>query len=198
MPPQPETLIQTDGDVVIYRDFLDARDCELKFGILNDIVQWKQEYIRYFGREIPIPRLTAWYGDPGKSYSYSGITLNPLPWNPTLFALKNRVESLIEIQFNSVLINLYCHGKHSVSWHSDNEPELGENPVIASLSLGATRPFQFCHPKRPELGIIKVDLTPGSLLVMQGETQHHWQHRLPKTSQNTKPRINLTFRVICS
>jgi alkylated DNA repair dioxygenase AlkB len=144
---------------------------------------------------MPIPRLTAWYGDQGKSYTYSGIEQHPEHWHPTLKLIKSKIEQIAQISFNSVLINLYRNGKDSVSWHSDDEPELGENPIIASVSFGATRRFYLRH-KHSKNHKIDIDLASGSFLLMQGETQHFWQHQIAKTAKEIQPRINLTFRII--
>ena len=157
---------------------------------------WRQENIRMFGRMVPQPRLVAWYGDPGLSYTYSGLTLEPLPWTATLTEVRDRVEEACGTCFNSVLLNLYRTGADSMGWHSDDEPELGENPVIASVSLGEKRKFHFRHRFNPELPRIHLELTSGSLLLMQGTTQHYWHHQVPKTRRNVSPRINLTFRRI--
>ncbi|MFN6182160.1 MAG: alpha-ketoglutarate-dependent dioxygenase AlkB family protein, partial [Dolichospermum sp.] len=116
------------------------------------------------------------------------------PWNTTLKFIKSKVEEIAKVSFNSVLINLYRHGKDSVSWHSDDEPELGKNPIIASVSFGATRRFSLRH-KHSKNHKIAIDLTSGSLLLMQGETQHFWQHQIAKTAKEIQPRINLTFRI---
>ena len=139
--------------------------------------------------------MTAWYGDAGKTYCYSGITVEPIPWTPLLLSIKTRVEAVANTTFNSVLLNYYRGEQDSVSWHSDDEPELGQNPVIASVSFGATRKFQFKHKTNPDLRAA-IDLTPGSLLIMAGATQHFWKHQIPKTTKPVGARINLTFRVI--
>jgi alkylated DNA repair dioxygenase AlkB len=142
---------------------------------------------------VPQPRLTAWYGDDGKAYVYSGIINHPLPWTALLLALKAKAEGFAENAFNSVLLNYYRDGSDSVGWHADDEPELGERPVIASLSFGATRTFEL--RRRTTGKVTKVPLTSGSILVMRGTTQHHWIHRVPK-EPGCASRINLTFRFI--
>lgn len=152
--------------------------------------------MRFYGKEIDIPRLTAWYGDPGKSYTYSGISMPPLPWTETLRAIKSRIEGVVHAGFNSVLLNCYRSGKDGVSWHSDDEPELGPQPIIGSLSLGGTRVLQLRHKIRKYLPRVELALGAGSLLVMRDQTQRYWQHRIPKTKKSVAPRINLTFRVI--
>jgi alkylated DNA repair dioxygenase AlkB len=190
-----ETLAMPDAEVIFYRDFYGGEESENLFRALTQNIAWKQEQIQVPGRKVPLPRLTAWYGDEGKVYRYSGITVYPHAWTDLLRGIKARVEGVAGIAFNSVLLNLYRTEHDSVAWHSDDEPELGVNPVIASVSFGAARNFQFKHIHQPELRQ-EILLTPGSLLVMRGTTQHFWRHRIPKTTQPHGPRINLTFRVI--
>jgi alkylated DNA repair dioxygenase AlkB len=150
-----------------------------------------------FGKEVPQPRLTAWYGDPAAQYTYSGLTWEPRPWTPTLLDLRRRLEAATDARFNSVLLNYYRDGRDSMGWHADNEPELGAAPAIASLSLGASRRFRL-RPYRGGLThpSFSLDLPTGSLLLMRGPTQQHWQHELPKTARPVGPRLNLTFRWI--
>jgi alkylated DNA repair dioxygenase AlkB len=144
------------------------------------------------GRRVLIPRLTAWHGAAG--YVYSGIEMTPAPWNEPLLEIKAVAEAWAGQAFNSVLLNLYRDGRDSVSWHADNEPGLGRDPVIASVSLGAMRRFQMKHRRREAR--VALDLRSGSCLVMAGATQHHWLHQVPKTSRPVGPRINLTFRAM--
>ena len=186
-----------DAEVTFYADFFDPTESEKLCQQLVDTIEWKQEVARFGGKAVPLPRLTAWYGDAGKTYRYSGITVQPLAWTPLLLAIKARVEAVAVVTFNSVLLNYYRGERDSVAWHSDDEPELGVNPVIASVSFGATRTFQFKHKTRPDQRHA-VDLTPGSLLLMAGAMQHHWKHQIPKTTKPVGARINLTFRVIGS
>jgi alkylated DNA repair dioxygenase AlkB len=159
-------------------------------------VEWEQHRIRIRGREIASPRLSAWYGDPDAHYRYSGLSLEPRPWLPVILELKSRVEAACDEPFNSVLLNLYRDGSDSMGWHSDDEPELGERPLIASLSLGATRRFRLRHRRRKDLEPVAIDLEGGSLLIMEGDTQRFWKHQVPKTKRTVEPRINLTFRNI--
>jgi alkylated DNA repair dioxygenase AlkB len=147
-----------------------------------------------YGKKIDFPRLTAWYGNNDKPYSFSGITLQPLPWTSEILTIKSKIEPIAKTEFNSVLLNLYRDGNDSISWHTDAEKELGINPIIASVNFGATRKFQLRHIKTKEK--LEIELTHGSLLIMQGELQHFWQHQVPKTSKVVGERINLTFRVI--
>ena len=152
-----------------------------------------------FGRSTAIPRLTAWYGDEDKPYTYSGIQMSPLPWTSRLQTIKRLVESVAEETFNSVLLNQYRDGSDSVAWHADNEPELGATPTIGSVSLGATRAFQFRNItdyKEDEI-TEEVQLGHGDVLIMRGDTQKYWNHQIPKRA-NATARINLTFRRILS
>lgn len=164
------------------------------FKKLRTDVEWKQESMNMYGRQVNFPRLTAWYGDLDKPYSFSGIKLNPILWSNTLLSIKGKIEEKANTHFNSVLLNLYRNGNDSISWHTDAEKELGLNPIIGSVNFGATRTFQLRHIKTKEK--IEIELTHGSLLIMEGELQHFWQHQVPKTKHTVGERINLTFRVI--
>lgn len=190
-----ESLSMPDADVVIYRNLFSEKESDRLLSELYNTTNWKQESIKMYGKSLPIPRLTAWYGNSGKSYTYSKIAMNPEPWFPALLEIKLKIEGLSGVEFNSVLLNLYRNGSDSVSWHSDDEPELGENPLIGSVSFGGTRRFIFRHKYKKELKK-EVELTHGSFLIMRGATQHFWQHQIPKTVKSVEPRINLTFRVI--
>ena len=150
-----------------------------------------------YGKENPVPRLEAWYGDPGKSYAYSGIQMDPIPWTDELKEIKRTIELESGIKFNSVLINFYRDGKDRVAWHSDDEKELGQNPAIGSVSFGAERIFKLRHKKYKSNNLKQsIMLGNGSFLLMEGATQHHWMHEIPRTAKIIGPRINLTFRVI--
>jgi len=190
-----EVLPMPDAKVTFYRNFFDAYKSDEIFQILLNEIQWRQDKMKLYGKEIDLPRKTAWYGDQGRSYTFSGIHLEPKPWTPALLYVKESIEKVAEVKFNSVLLNLYRDGNDGISWHTDAEPELGKNPVIGSVSFGGARRFMFRHMKDPNLKA-EVELTHGSFLLMAGETQHFWQHQIPKTSKKVEPRINLTFRVI--
>jgi alkylated DNA repair dioxygenase AlkB len=190
----PVSLV--DGDARFVADFLTRAESDACFSELLDLVEWEQHLIRIRGREVASPRLSAWYGDPDAHYRYSGLSLEPRPWLPPILELKTKVEGACDAPFNSVLLNLYRDGADSMGWHSDDEPELGERPVIASLSLGATRRFRLRHRRRKDLEPVAIDLESGSLLIMQGDTQRFWKHQVPKTKRTVEPRINLTFRSI--
>ena len=160
---------------------------------LSAELPWTQGRVQLFGRAIPEPRLSCWLGDPGCTYTYSGQRREPIPWTPGLAVLKERVEAATGLRFNSALANLYRSGADGVGWHADDEPELGDEPAIASLSLGATRRFSLRRRDDPRLRR-ELSLDGGSLLVMAGGTQALWQHRVPKTRRPVGPRINLSFR----
>ena len=161
---------------------------------LIDTIPWRQERIKLFGKSHLQPRLIAWYGD--ASYRYSGLTLQPLGWTPELLDLKNRVESLTGHRYNSVLLNYYRDQNDSMGLHSDDEPELGAQPAIASLSLGAERVLSLKHKSRKDLKTCKLPLADGSLLLMRGDTQRYWRHGIGKSRRPHGARVNLTFRLI--
>lgn len=156
-------------------------------------VCWREEEVLIFGQRRQVPRLVAWHGDPGASYVYSGTDHQPAPWLPDLLRIRERVTKLCGADFNAVLLNLYRDGRDGMGWHADDEPELGRDPVIASVSLGATRRFCLRHRRRKDLKL-DLDLPHGSLLCMSRATQHHWVHALPKTRRPVGERINLTLR----
>jgi alkylated DNA repair dioxygenase AlkB len=173
-----------------------ASEAASLFDSLTASIEWRHEEILIFGKRVPQPRLTAWHGDADAHYQYSGLPLTPRPWTDLLLTIRRRVEQVTQTRYNSVLLNLYRDGNDSMGWHSDDEPELGAEPVIASLSLGQTRLFRLKPKKRDGSKTIGIDLTSGSLLVMRGETQRHYVHAVPKSSRAYAPRINLTFRMI--
>jgi alkylated DNA repair dioxygenase AlkB len=177
-----------------YPHWLSPEEAAVALSALVDEVQWKQDSMRTPGGVKPLPRLTAWQGDPGALYIYSGIRNEPDQWTPTVYALKSLAETTCGARFNSVLLNRYRSGEDSMGWHADREPELGAQPVIASVSLGATRRFDLRHN---ETGLLRAfELTNGSLLVMRGRTQRDWRHRVAKVPGLRGERINLTFRCV--
>ncbi len=159
-----------------------------------DETEWSQAQVRIFGKSHLQPRLSAWHGD--FSYYYSGIRHQPQPWTQTLLNLKARIESITGLPFNSVLLNFYRYGNDGIGMHSDDERELGEQPAIASLSLGETRDLVLRHRSRKDLKTVKLPLPPGTLLLMRGDTQKNWRHGINKTRRVCGPRINLTFRKV--
>ena len=184
-----------DAEIVYYPHFFDVMQSDLLFQELLQKIPWQQDDIKVFGKIHAQPRLTALYGNDGKSYSYSNIKMQPHSWNSMLHDLKQKVEAVSATDFTTVLLNLYRDGKDSNGWHADNEKELGVNPVIASLSFGAERYFHLQHNTNKNQKI-KILLEHGSLLVMKGTTQHFWKHQIPKTAKPIGSRINLTFRSI--
>jgi alkylated DNA repair dioxygenase AlkB len=181
------------SEVWYYPQFFTKEESDVFLQDLLQNIAWSHDDITIFGKKMKIPRLQAWYGDAGKAYMYSGILLQPHTWTDTLLAIKKRIEEATQTEYTSVLLNQYRDGKDSVGWHADDEPSLGKNTTIASVSLGATRKFRFRYNANNALKAETL-LTHGSLVMMQGETQHYWQHEVPKTSQPTGIRINLTFR----
>jgi alkylated DNA repair dioxygenase AlkB len=157
-------------------------------------IAWENDQAIIFGKRIITKRKVAWYGDKPYQYTYSKITKQALPWTPALKEIKEIAEKESGESYNSCLLNLYHTGEEGMAWHSDAEKDLKKNGAIASLSFGAERKFAFKHKKSAEL--VNVFLEHGSLLVMKGETQTHWLHRLPPTTKISSPRINLTFRTI--
>lgn len=189
-------VLPKDGEVLYFPNLYTEEQSKMFMDILTQKVRWQQDKIKMFGKEHNIPRLTSWYGDGGLPYYYSGIKMLPNKVDfEELSLIKLAVELQTDSRFNSVLLNLYRDGKDSVSWHSDDEKELGTNPTIASLTFGSTRVFKFRHKEDNKLQR-EIELTAGSLVIMKGNTQHMWEHSVPKTSKEIGPRINLTFRNI--
>ncbi len=180
-----------DGGTLYYDPaFYDRAEADRLLRLLREQVPWRQER----GHMHPFPRLTAWFADAGTDYTYSGVTHRGEGWTPELLAIKRRVEAAAGVPFNSLLLNLYRDGRDSIGLHTDAEPELGQNPVVASVSLGAVRTFILKHIKTRDK--LSYPLAHGSLLVMGGTCQHFWLHGVPKTAEAVGERINLTFRNI--
>lgn len=184
-----------DANVIYYPDFFNTNEADSFFEILLKTIDWQQDFITVFGKTYPQPRLTAFYASNNKSYSYSNIMMAPLPFSGELLHIKHILENELSIIFTSCLANLYRNGQDSNGWHADNEKELGNNPIIASVSFGAKRAFHLKH-RKDNTQKVKLNLEHGSLLLMKGETQHHWLHQIPKTKKEVGKRINLTFRII--
>jgi len=184
-----------DADISYFPDFFNREKSDELFLRLKQEIPWQQDDITVFGKTHPQPRLTALFGNEGKPYGYSGIVMQPNVWNPLLAYIKDAVEAVSGTHFTTVLLNYYRDGKDSNGWHADNEKELGRNPVIASVSLGAERFFHLRH-NLDKSQTQKILLEHGSLLLMKGATQHFWKHQIPKTAKPIGPRINLTFRII--
>jgi alkylated DNA repair dioxygenase AlkB len=190
-----DSAVLPDSNVDFFEQFYSsARAQELFDSLLNEL-QWQQESLQIYGKRHLVPRLSALYGAGNVQYTYSGIAHTALPWTSALLEIKNDLEQATQAKFNSVLANLYRNGRDSNGWHADDEPELGSQPIIASVSLGATRDFQFKHRQLAQHSYTQ-ELSSGSLLVMGGAMQAHWLHQLPKRLRVQGPRINLTFRYI--
>ena len=188
-----ERLVLPDAELTWWPAWQGAEAARELFAVLQRETPWEQSEIRIAGRLLRIPRLNAWYGDPGAGYGYSGTRLAHQPWTPALAAVRDAIQQRTGHSFNSALLNLYRSGADSVDWHSDDEPELGPRPVIAALSLGAARRFELRHRARPALRH-RLQLGDGALLLMAGDMQRHWRHRVPKESGIAAPRISITFR----
>ena len=183
-----------DLEIDLYQSIECDKKQQLWFESCLHDLNWETGFIKIFGKTHQIPRLQAWYADDGINYTYSGKKLHRHNWNNTLIEIKEKIESITSFKFNSVLANLYRDGNDSMGLHSDNEKELGKNPIIASLSLGESRDIYFKHKnKKSHLVIPQIN---GQLIVMYGKTQEYWKHEIKKTKKFKKPRINLTFRNI--
>src|SRR5579859_2706714 len=187
-----QSLPLPGGELSLWPQWLSGDEADALFDELHATIPWEVHRIRIFAREVDSPRRSCWIGDKGATYVYSRTRFEPHPWTPTLAALRDRVAKACGARFNSVLANLYRNGQDSMGWHSDSEPELGAQPVIASLSLGAVRRFRL--KPRVASSIVGIELGHGSLLRMAGDTQRLYVHDLPKTSAAVGPRLNLTFR----
>lgn len=191
---KPENLLPLEGEAYYFGKIFSEAQAEVHFKNLLEQVQWQHDEVMIYGKRIVTQRKTAWYGEEEYEYTYSKMTKKARLWIPELLPVKQKVEEVTGLTFNSCLLNLYQSGEEGMSWHSDAEAELGKYPAIASVSLGVQRKFVLKHKASAEK--IELQLEPGSLLLMAGETQQHWQHSLPKTKKVKEPRINLTFRNI--
>lgn len=182
-----------DAEIWLQRRWIERTAADRLFAALRDEVPWRQDQITLYGKTNDVPRLNAWFGDPGRVYTWSGIRMEPLPWSGAVARIKALLERTLGESFDSALLNLYRDGRDSVAWHADDEPELGRDPLIASVSLGATRAFRLRHNEGRHAPLT-LDLEHGSLLVMGGPTQRFWKHAIPRRARVDGPRINLTFR----
>lgn len=189
-----KNLAPIDGEIYLIKQFYPEQKADGFIKLLLSELEWQEEQIFIFGRWVKVPRLMCWYGDNDAYYKYSHVVHKPQPWTTTLKQIQHDIENYGEYKFNSVLANLYRNGNDSMGCHADNEPELGKNPLIASLSFGDTRILKFRH--KHSNCVLNIPLENGDLLIMAGECQHHWQHQIPKTRQKKNARINLTFRKV--
>lgn len=187
-----QNLLPYDGEVFYHADFFTSKQSQDFLRILTDEIPWKHDEVVLFGKVIQTRRKVAWYANDAKPYTYSGRTKIGLVWTPTLLSIKNAIEEKANTSFNGCLMNYYHDGNDGASWHADDEKSILPNSRIASISLGAARKFEFKHKQTQEK--VSLELAPGSLLLMQGTTQSHWIHQLPKSKKITEPRLNLTFR----
>jgi alkylated DNA repair dioxygenase AlkB len=192
--PNNRNILPYDGEVEYWGKLLDADQAYFYLHNLLEEIEWKNDEAILFGKRIVTKRKVAWYGDKPYAYTYSNTTKEALPWTANLLNLKALVEERSKLTFNSCLLNLYHTGEEGMAWHSDDEKMLEKHGGIASLSFGATRKFAFKHKRTAEK--TSIVLEPGSLLLMKGDTQTHWLHRLPPTKMVKTPRVNLTFRTI--
>jgi len=190
---QKQRIFLNDSHLDLYRHFLDSVTADALFKQLETSLNWKQETLRIFGKDVLSPRLQSFYGDKGIGYHYSGRTFSAEYWTPELLKLKNQLSECLQHDFNAVLCNLYRTGEDSMGWHSDNEPELGEAPIIASVSFGETRNFNL-RAIRQTRQCLSLPLEHNSVIVMPGGFQDRFQHSISKTKKKVAPRINLTFR----
>jgi alkylated DNA repair dioxygenase AlkB len=184
-----------DGSVQFCRSFYDHRAADELFATLLSETPWREEAVTVWGRRHVQPRLIAWFGDLDARYKYSGLVVDPLAWTPLLQTIRREVQAGCHAQFNSVLLNQYRNERDRMGWHSDDEPELGRNPTIASLSFGEERVFKFRH-KEGRHKDLAIRLPHGSLVLMSGELQHFWKHSIERETRPKGPRINLTFRLV--
>lgn len=183
------------AELIFVKDFFSEKESKVYFEYLKQQINWQHDQIKVFGKVYDQPRLTALYAENKKAYSYSNIVMHPHQFTNELLKIKNKIETFSNEKFTTCLLNYYRTGQDSNGWHADDEKELGVNPVIASMSFGAKRKFKM-RKKDNHQEKFDIELSAGSLLIMKGETQHFWQHQIPKTTKKIEPRINLTFRKI--
>ena len=189
-----QNILPFDGEVLNFSKIINSKEAQFYFNKLLLADFWAHDELLMFGKRIKTTRKVAWFGDLNYQYSYANSVKKAIPWTPELISIKNLIETKTGEVFNSCLLNLYHNGSEGMGWHQDNEKELGEKPVIASLSLGAARKFSLKHIQTKQK--IDIVLEAGSLLIMKGKTQENWLHSLPKTTKVKFPRVNLTFRNI--
>jgi alkylated DNA repair dioxygenase AlkB len=190
--PEITNYLPCDGKVHYYPTFLsilEAKQLQEKF---THSIPWESDVVQLFGKTISMRRKMAWFAEDKRAYSYAGSIKMSNPWTNELLDLKTRIETHLKLPFNGCLLNFYHDGTDGMGWHADDEKSIQPNSCIASISLGASRHFDFKHRQTGQK--VRIQLQTGSLLVMQDETQQHWLHALPKTTKVQAPRVNLTFR----
>lgn len=190
--PRKEVFDVPDAELMLFEGFFSKEESDLYYDVLLNQTKWNEADLTIYDKTHIIPRMVSWYEDK----TNPGADLNGQDWTPELLAIKARVEAETQVQFNSVLLNLYRNGKDGVGWHSDRTDNFGNNQIIASVSFGETRPFRLRHKTRKDVPLVEIPLTHGTLLLMAGTTQTHWEHHIPKTAKDILPRINLTFRQV--
>jgi alkylated DNA repair dioxygenase AlkB len=195
VPAHSELIELADAELRYFPRWVDADLADKWLSELSAQTPWSQPQIKLYGRSIAVPRLVAWYGDADALYRYSGLTHEPLLWTPLLADIRQRVQQQVGQPLNGALLNFYRDGQDAMGWHSDDERELGQQPLVVSLNLGATRRFDFRRKGTSRIAH-SIALEHGSLLVMSGPTQHYWQHQIARTRKVRAPRLNLTFRQI--
>jgi len=189
-------ILPGDGECQYFKNFISEDECAHYLKYFINQIDWRHDPVTVYGKSYLQPRLTAWYGDAGADYTYSGLTLKPTAWSASLLTLKAILEKATRAKYNSVLLNYYRDGNDYMGKHSDKEKVLGENPNIASLSFGETRIFRLRHKKREDLKPVDITLENGDLILMKGSMQENWTHEIVKTATEVGPRINLSFRFI--
>lgn len=187
-----QKILDHDGIVLLQENFITDISVD---ALINEVI-WRQNEIKMFGKVHLEPRFMCFQAEPGINYSYSGIKLSPLPFSPLVLKIKNAIEKSHPYKFNSALLNYYRHGNDHMSFHADDEKELGLNPTIASVSFGDTRKFVLKHRYDESLDKVEINLHDKSLLIMTGELQHYWVHKISKKTASQLPRVNITFRSI--
>ncbi|MFI8479581.1 alpha-ketoglutarate-dependent dioxygenase AlkB family protein [Pseudomonas sp. NPDC078700] len=191
-----DTPLQLPGaELDFHPQWLSAELADQWLAKIYQQTPWQQPQVNLFGRRHPVPRLLAWYGDEGVGYRYSGLYHAPLPWTPLLAEVRAQLAAFVGQPLNGLLLNYYRDGQDSMGWHSDDEAELGPNPIVVSLSLGGSRRFDLRRKGQQRIEH-SLQLDHGSLLVMRATTQHYWQHQIAKTRKPCAPRLNLTFRYV--
>jgi alkylated DNA repair dioxygenase AlkB len=193
--PTTQRIDLPGADIVLHQQVWSPERGNQLCNQLVQEIEWRQDKISMFGQVHDVPRLNAWYGDPDCSYAWSGIRMHPFAWTPTLQQIREQVNSLAAVQFNSALLNLYRDGNDKVDWHADDEQVLGLTPVIASASFGASRKFRLRRKDR-SLKATDIVLDSGDVLIMRGSTQQLWEHEVPRSKKVKEPRVNLTFRKV--